>query len=58
MNVKLVGNKLIIEVDANTENPPTSGSGKSRLVSSESSKTTVNVQGKQLVVSLNAYIKI
>lgn len=57
MNVKIVGDKLIIEVDANTTNPPMSGSGKSRLVASESSKTTVNVQGKQLVVSLNAYIK-
>jgi hypothetical protein len=57
MNVKIVGDKLVIEVDANLANPPLSGSGKSRLVSSESSKTTVNVQGKQLVVSLNAYIK-
>ena len=57
MSVTLANGKLTIIVDANTVNPPVSGSGKSKLVASESSKTSVNVDGKQLVVSLNAYIK-
>ena len=57
MTVTLKGNVLTIVVDANVTNPPMSGSGKSRLVASESAKTAVNVDGKQLVVSLNAYIK-
>jgi hypothetical protein len=57
MTVTLKGSKLIIEVDANVTNPPPSSSGKTRLVASETSKTSVNVDGKQLVVALNAYIK-
>lgn len=56
MQVTLKGTKLLIEVDANTVNPPSS-SGKTRLVASETSKSTVNVDGKQLVVAVNAYIK-
>ncbi len=58
MEVKIVGSNLVITVAANVVNPPTSKSGKSMLVSSESSKTTVNVLGKQLKVSLNAYVEV
>ena len=59
MNVTLKGNKLIIEVDANTVNPPPSkSSGKSLIVASTNgnARTNVLVMGKPLTIGLNCYI--
>lgn len=57
MKATIKDNILIIEVEANVINPPTSTSGKSKLIASESAKTSVTIDGKQLTIYLNAYIK-
>lgn len=59
MEAKIEGGYLIIKIPANTQNPPPSASGKTRIVASTSGNvaTTVQVQGKPLVIGLNAYIK-
>lgn len=52
--------KLIIEIDANTTNPPRSkgGEGKTLIVSSSkgNKETEVMVDGKPVYVGINAYI--
>lgn len=48
MKVTLEGSDLVIRIPANVTNPPMSKSGKSR---------SVLVQGKQVVVGFNAYVK-
>lgn len=59
MSVTLKGNKLIIEIDANVSDPQPSSSGKSRIVASTNGNMTssVMVQGKPVIIGLNAYIK-
>lgn len=59
MSVTLKNGKLVIEIDANVANPPASASGKSRIVASTNGNltTSVMVQGKPVVIGLNAYIK-
>ena len=59
MNVSLKNGKLVIEIDATTVNPPLSKSGKSRIVASTNGNMTTNVlvDGKPVVIGLNAYIK-
>lgn len=52
------GKQLIITVDAETVNPSVSPTGKTRCIfSSHGNQTTqVQVQGKPVVIGLNAYI--
>jgi hypothetical protein len=57
MTARIEGNKLIVEIELNTE-PATSKTGMSLVVaSSHGNKTTeAKVRGKNVVVGLNAYI--
>ena len=59
MNARIEGNKLIVEIEMNKE-PETSKTGKTLVVaSSHGNKTTqAKVNGKNIVVGLNAYIPI
>jgi len=58
MKVEIVNGRLVITIDAHTSNPPASNSGKTLLVASThgNKATTAMVDGKPLVVSVNAYI--
>jgi hypothetical protein len=53
------GKRLMIELDAETINPPTSASGKTLLVASTHGNvpTAAAVKGQALIVSVNAYIR-
>ncbi len=57
MNAKIVGNKLVIEIPLNPV-PVASATGKTLVVaSSHGNKVTdAQVQGKHVVIGLNAYI--
>lgn len=57
MNVKLVGTKLVIEIETNDPRP--SASGKTLVIASTNGNqaTSVIVNGKPVVIGLNAYIK-
>lgn len=57
MTVTMKGKKLVIEID--TQKPTPSSSGRTLIVATTSGnqKTEVQVDGKQLIVGLNAYIK-
>jgi hypothetical protein len=57
MTAKIVGNKLVIEIPLNAT-PVPSGSGKTLVVASShgNQATQAQVQGKNVVVGLNAYI--
>lgn len=59
MNARIEGNKLIVEIEMNRE-PATSKSGKTLVVaSSHGNKVTqAKVNGKNVVVGLNAYIPV
>lgn len=59
MSAKLEKGKLVITIDAITENMPASASGKSRVVATTNGNvtTSVIVDGKPVVIGLNAYIK-
>ncbi len=57
MKVAIENNELVIRIPANLKNPPASSSGKTKLIASETSKSEVNVLGKQVTVAVNAYIK-
>lgn len=59
MNARIEGKKLIVEIDMN-EQPEISKTGKTLVVaSSHGNKTTqAKVNGKNIVVGLNAYISI
>ncbi len=59
MTARIEGKKLIIEIDANADNPPSSKSGKSNIVASTNGNvaTSVMVKGKPVIIGLNAYIK-
>jgi N-acetylmuramoyl-L-alanine amidase len=58
MKAEIKNKKLIIEIDLD-ETPKTSASGKSIVIASTrgNQTTELTVQGKSLVVALNAYIK-
>jgi len=57
MNVEIRDNKLCIEIDLETPTP--SASGKTLVVSSTRGNmvTTAMVDGKPVIIGLNAYIK-
>jgi hypothetical protein len=57
MTAKIVGNKLVIEIALNAA-PVSSSSGKTLVVASShgNQATQAQVQGKNVVVGLNAYI--
>jgi len=57
MNVEIKDNKLFIEIDL--ENPTPSSSGKTLILASThgNTVTTAEVDGKPVVIGLNAYIK-
>ena len=57
MTVEIKGNKLCLEIDLETPTP--SSSGKTLVVarSRGNAVTTAEVDGKQITIGLNAYIK-
>lgn len=57
MNAKIVGNKLVIEIPLNAA-PVPSVTGKTLVVASSHGNraTEAQVQGKNIVIGLNAYI--
>ncbi|MHB8191447.1 MAG: hypothetical protein ACYDHP_13725 [Ferrimicrobium sp.] len=57
MNVEIRDNKLYIEIDL--EQPTPSSSGKTLVVASTrgNTVTTATVDGKPVIIGLNAYIK-
>lgn len=57
MKVEIKGNKMVIEID--TTAPTASASGKTLVIASThgNQKTGVMVNGKEVVLGLNAYIK-
>lgn len=57
MTVEIKGNKLCIEIDLETPKP--SASGKTLVVASTrgNAVTTAAIDGKPVIVGLNAYIK-
>jgi hypothetical protein len=57
MTARIVGNKLIIEIPVNGT-PVPSGTGKTLVVASShgNKATDAKIDGKQVVVGLNAYI--
>jgi len=57
MTVEIKGNKLCIEIDL--EKPTPSSSGKTLVVASSrgNATTTAMVDGKPVIIGLNAYIK-
>ena len=59
MKAELKDGQLVITIPADTTNPRPSASGKTRIVASSNGNITTNVMvnGKPLVVGLNAYIK-
>ena len=57
MNVEIKDNKLCIEIDLETPTP--SASGKTLVVASTHGNTVTNamIDGKPIIIGLNAYIK-
>ena len=57
MNVEIKDNKLHIEIDLETPTP--SSSGKTLVVASTHGNTVTNamIDGKPVIIGLNAYIK-
>ncbi len=57
INVEIKDNKLFIEIDL--ENPTPSSSGKTLILASThgNTVTTAEVDGKPVIIGLNAYIK-
>lgn len=63
MNAKIINregkNYLVVEIEAETESPRPSATGKTLVVASTHGNlaTTATVKGRPVVVGLNAYIK-
>lgn len=57
VTAKVVGSKLVIEVDCSKSGVP-SKSGKSEVIASTQGNQAFNVAGKQVSVGLNAYVKV
>lgn len=58
MKATLKGNTLIVEIEINTP-PQPSKSGKTKVVASTygNTPTTVTVDGKPVIIGLNAYVR-
>jgi hypothetical protein len=58
MQVELKNNKLVITIDVNAK-PTPSASGKTLVVASShgNQQTTVTIDGKPLIVGVNAYVR-
>jgi hypothetical protein len=58
MDVKIVGNKLVIEIEM--QKPSISASGKTLVVASSRGNhaTTATVDGKPVIIGFNAYISV
>ena len=58
MQVELKNNKLVITIDVNAK-PTPSASGKTLVVATShgNQQTTVTIDGKPLIVGINAYIR-
>ena len=58
MQVELKNNKLVITIDVNVK-PTPSASGKTLVVATShgNQQTTVTIDGKPLIVGVNAYIR-
>lgn len=59
MKVELIAGNLVITIPANTSNPRPSASGKTRIVASSGGNqpTGVLVDGRPVIVGVNAYVK-
>ena len=57
MKVELKDGQMVITLPAETRNPRVSASGKTRLVASERDKGTLQVNGQDVTVQVNAYVK-
>ena len=59
VTVRVEGDKLIIELPLNAKDPQPSASGKTLVVASTHGNMTTDVlvNGKPLVIGVNAYIK-
>jgi len=59
VNARIEGNKLIIEIEMNQQ-PEISKTGKTLVVASShgNKATTAKVNGKNVVIGLNAYIPV
>ena len=59
MEATIKDGKLVITIEAVTKNPPQSASGKSKIIASthDNIATTTQIDGKPLIVSVNAYVK-
>jgi hypothetical protein len=59
MTARIEGNKLIVEIELNQQ-PETSKTGKTLVVASShgNKPTAAKINGKNVVVGLNAYIPI
>lgn len=59
MKAELKDGNLIITIPAETTNPEPSATGKTRIVATTkgNKETAVKVQGQNLIVGVNAYIK-
>ena len=59
MQAEIKGNNLVITIPCDTKNLMPSSSGKSLIVASThgNQPTSLQVNGKPLVVSVNAYVK-
>lgn len=58
MKVAIEGNELVIRIPAKVKNPPPSATGKTLLVASSkgNKETTAKVDGRNVIVGVNAYI--
>ena len=59
VTARIEGDKLIIELPLNTKDPQPSASGKTLVVASTHGNMTTDIliNGKPLVIGVNAYIK-
>ncbi|MBW1931441.1 MAG: hypothetical protein JRI56_00140 [Deltaproteobacteria bacterium] len=59
MKAEIKNGKLVITLDANTKEPPDSKSGKSKIIATTGGNvlTGLQVNGKQVFIGVNAFIK-
>ena len=59
MDAKIENGELVIRIACDVENPPSSASGKTLVISSTRGNmaTDLMVKGKPVTIGLNAYIK-
>jgi hypothetical protein len=57
VNIKVVGSKLVIEVDCSKSGVP-SKSGKSEVIATTGGNQAYSVGGKQVSVGVNAFVKV